>query len=186
MEKRVIVLMGPAGAGKSSVASYIKEKWQVPQVITHTTRAKRQGEEDGRDYYFESDQSFAQNHYLESVHYGGHQYGSSMEGLERAFEKKALVSIVLDTKGASTYRKILGDEAWLWYITTSDPAKLKKRLVARGDSKEAIEKRLTSAEFQRDLALPADLEGVATVIKNDDWTETKARIDDLVAGALKS
>ncbi|MBS9336856.1 guanylate kinase [Fructobacillus papyrifericola] len=184
MAKRVIVLMGPAGAGKSSVASYIKERFGIPQVITHTTRAMRQGEEDNVDYYFEDDQSFDQKHFLEEVNYGGHRYGSSMEGLERAWSRNDLASIVLDTKGGETYQEILHDQAWLWYVTVSKVEELEKRLVARGDAKQAIEKRLSSAEFKRDLSLPDSLKNKAVVIENDDWTTTKRQIDGLIQGTF--
>ncbi|MBS9335623.1 guanylate kinase [Fructobacillus sp. M1-13] len=177
MKNRVIVLMGPAGAGKSSVASYIEEKWGIPQVITHTTRAKRIGETDGVDYYFESKASFETKHFLESVNYGGHRYGSSIEGLKRGFEKAPFVSIVLDTKGGQTYEERLGEQAWLWYVTVSNVAELRSRLIARGDDEKAIVQRLSSAEFKRDLALPKAFENKALVIKNDDWEKTKQAID---------
>lgn len=183
MEKRVIVLMGPAGAGKSSVASYLKEKWMIPQVITHTTRLKRLGEKDGVDYYFESPDSFERNHYLERVTYAGNQYGSSVEGLQKGFAKSSFLSIVLDTKGAETYLKELGAKAWLWYVTVSDVNVLEKRLYKRGDAAAAIQERLASSEFKRDLKIPETLKGKVTVVNNDDWQQTKRLIDRLIEGA---
>ncbi|WP_061992818.1 guanylate kinase [Fructobacillus ficulneus] len=179
-ENKVIVLTGPAGAGKTSIASYLKDRWQVPQVITHTTRAKRIGEVDGVDYYFESASSFLLNDYLESVHYSQADYGSSMEGLQKGWEQSSLACIVLDTKGAETYLKRLGSQAWVWYVTIGDVAKLEKRLVDRGDDQAAVHVRLTAPEFKRDLQLPEELEGHATVLKNDDWQETCQEVDRLI------
>ena len=96
--KHVIVITGATGTGKTTVSTYLKTKYQIPRIITHTTRPKRPGEQDGVDYYFETDASFGHNHFLEAVTYAGYQYGSSYEGLERAFEKSDLVSIVLIPK----------------------------------------------------------------------------------------
>ncbi|USS91716.1 guanylate kinase [Fructobacillus americanaquae] len=177
---RVIVLTGPAGAGKTSIATYLKEKWRVPQVITHTTRPKRAGEVDGLDYYFETKDSFLLNHYLESVHYSQANYGSSKEGLEKAWQKNNLASIVLDTKGAETYQKILGDQAWIWYVTIKDVVKLENRLIARGDETDRVQDRLSAPEFQRDLKLPDQLQGGAEIIVNDDWQQTCDQVDRLV------
>lgn len=180
MNRKVFVITGTAGTGKTTIAQYLHEQYQMPQVITHTTRAPRSGEVNNRDYYFETPASFAKNHYLEAVEYSGNQYGSSQEGLERAFAKNRFVSIVLDTKGAQTYAQVLGDEAVIIYLTVSDHTVLNERLVQRGDEQARIAKRLASADYARDLVLPAGLAGVAHVIVNDDLAQTKRVIDDLV------
>ncbi|MCO0832656.1 50S ribosome-binding GTPase [Fructobacillus sp. W13] len=180
MQKRVIVIMGAAGVGKTSICSYIGKKFGIPQVITHTTRAMREGEVDGKDYYFETPSSFKEKHFLESVTYAGNSYGSSIEGLNRAWEQSDLVVTVLDTKGGITYKEELGDQAWLWYVTISDQGKLVERLHQRGDGDEAVEKRISSPEFKRDLALPAVLKGKAEVLVNDDWESLKLQVDGLI------
>lgn len=110
-ENRVIVITGASGAGKTSVARYLWEKYGVPRVITHTDREPREGEIDGVDYYFENLDSWHQNHFIEQVNYSGHKYGSSYEGLERAWAKSkqsnhpGIISLVVDTVGAITYKK---------------------------------------------------------------------------------
>ncbi|QBO36510.1 guanylate kinase [Periweissella cryptocerci] len=180
MNQKVFVITGTAGTGKTTIAQYLHNQYQMPQVITHTTRAPRDGEVDNRDYYFETPASFEKNHYLEAVEYSGNRYGSSREGVERAFAKNPFVSIVLDTKGATTYAQVLGDEAVIIYLTVSNHAVLNERLVQRGDEQARIAKRLASADYVRDLVLPADLVGVAHVIVNDDLTATKRKIDELV------
>ncbi|MBS9338950.1 guanylate kinase [Fructobacillus sp. M2-14] len=180
MQKRVIVIMGATGVGKTSICSYIGEKYNIPQVITHTTRPMRDGEADGVDYYFETPASFKEKHFLESVSYAGNSYGSSMEGLKKAWAKSDLAVTVLDTKGGITYKEELGDQAWLWYVTVSDQKELVERLHERGDGDVAVEKRINSAEFKRDLKLPEELEGNAEVLLNDDWKSLKAQVDGLI------
>ncbi|MTV82110.1 AAA family ATPase [Secundilactobacillus folii] len=184
--KHVIVITGATGTGKTTVSTYLKSKYQIPRIITHTTRPKRPGEKNGVDYYFETPESFSQNHYLESVTYAGYQYGSSFEGLQRAFEKADLVSIVLDTKGAETYVQQLKEQVVVLFLTVSRATTLHERLRDRGDQIEMIKSRIKSKEYFRDLFLPADLKKVAQVLQNDDWNQTQDKLDELVASLQPS
>lgn len=181
VSNRIFVITGPTGSGKTTVSHYLKTRYAVPQVITHTTRAPRNGEVDGQDYYFESPASFATKHYLEHVTYSGNQYGSSREGLNAAWAKSPLISIVLDTAGAITYARELGAEAVIIYLEVPDQGALIDRLTKRGDLPHRIQKRVASSEYLRDQELPAGLVGHAHVIVNDDWKATQTRLDDLVA-----
>lgn len=109
--KKLIVITGPAGSGKTSLRDYVIDKYHAAKVITHTTRAPRYGEQNGIDYYFENNESFNQLHLLEHVEYSNAKYGSSMEGINEAWSKNDLAIIVLDTLGASTYKEKLGNQA---------------------------------------------------------------------------
>ena len=175
---KIIVIIGPTGAGKTTTAEYLKNKFQVEQIITHTTRPKRKNEKEGIDYYFETKDSFPKNHFLEQVTYSNYQYGSSKEGIERAYQKSPIVSIVLDTKGAETYVKELGNEVQVLYLKVKDEATIKQRLLKRGDSLSSIESRLKTPEYKRDLVLPEALKPYTVIINNDDWTETQNKLND--------
>ncbi|MBS0949669.1 guanylate kinase [Weissella minor] len=186
LERKVFVVTGNTGTGKTSVTKYLNEFFEMPKVITHTTRKPREGEMDQVDYYFESADSFKQNHFLEQVDYNGNQYGSSKEGLERAFEKNPLITIVLDTKGAATYLEALPeDEVVVMYLTVSKERDLYQRLVKRGDDVQSINSRLSSEEFVRDAQLPPALASKAHVVVNDDWEETKRKVDAIVKQAIQ-
>lgn len=178
--QRVIVLTGAAGTGKTTVQNYLKDTYGIPPIITHTTRATRAGEQDGINYYFENEASFAKLHLLENVQYAGHRYGSSWEGLERALSHHQFASIVLDTAGAITYQQKLGKQAQILFLEVDQPAEIKTRMLNRGDQLVDVEKRMQSAEVNRDLRLPAALEGHATVIKNENWADTKSEIDRII------
>ncbi|MBW1605277.1 guanylate kinase [Lactobacillus sp. Sy-1] len=181
MKKMVLVITGAAGSGKTTLCKYICNKFHLPKVVTHTTRAPRTGEQNGVDYYFETDDSFAKRHFLESVDYAGAQYGSSLEGLEAAWKTASLACIVLDTKGAIEYQRQLGSQVITIYLTVDNgknsAACLRKRMEERGDDPEKIAKRMQSAENQRDQQLPAELKNHAVVIKNDDLTVAKQQVD---------
>ncbi|GEP74279.1 AAA family ATPase [Weissella thailandensis] len=184
MNRKVFVLTGNTGTGKTTVANYLNEFYEMPKVITHTTRPPREGEIDQIDYYFETEQSFENNHYLESVAYANYRYGSSYEGLERAWEKSPLISIVLDTAGAKTYSEKLGDAAVVIFLTVTKTDELLGRLSKRGDNLEETRRRMASEEYQRDVQLPEPLQGIAHVVVNDDWLSTKEKIDNIVKQAL--
>ncbi|WP_290033088.1 guanylate kinase [Ligilactobacillus cholophilus] len=178
--KHLIILCGASGTGKTTIQQYLKDKYQMPRVITHTTRKKRDNEIDGVDYYFETDKSFDQKHYFESVNYDGKKYGSSQEALQEAWKKSDFATLVVDTPGAISYVKALGNQVTVFHIQVSDLKELKKRLIKRGDNAELVKQRLASKESQRDLNVPIEIKQNTIIIHNDDWNLTKKKIDQAV------
>lgn len=177
---KVFVITGATGVGKTTIARYLQDTYRMPRVLTHTTRPPREREEDGIAYYFETDNSFEKNHYLERVQYAGYKYGSSYEALERAWEKNPYATIVLDTAGAITYSQELGEQAVIIFVTVTHPDMLIDRVQVRGDDPLVVEQRIASPEFLRDVTLPKELKNVAYELANDDWAKTKVRLDLLV------
>ncbi|MGO2298977.1 guanylate kinase [Paucilactobacillus nenjiangensis] len=180
MMKRVLVITGATGSGKTTVSKYLQSKYHLPKVITHTTRKPREGETNGVDYNFETRESMRKLDLLEQVTYDFNLYGSSMEGLNQAWKKDDLVTIVLDTKGAVTYKQKLGDQAVIVFLTVSEPDSLKDRLASRGDERIALVQRIKSAEYHRDLKIPKQLDGHSHVIVNDDWNQTKIALGHIM------
>lgn len=180
MGKHIFVITGPTGSGKTTIKNYLNSQYQIPTIITHTTRPKRTNEVDGQDYYFEDHQSFSNNNFLESVEYAGNKYGSSYEGLEKGFEKSNLVCIVLDTKGAITYKNKLGEKVVPIFLKVKSNRDLKKRMLKRGDDINIINQRLISNEYKRDLEVPDELKESAVVFENNDLKSTKQKLDQLI------
>lgn len=179
-ENKVIVITGAAGTGKTTVQKYLLKEFGLKRVLTHTTRPMRAGEQNGVDYYFEDDESFERNHYLERVSYSGYQYGSSFEALQQAWHQGRIATIVLETLGAITYAEKLGDQAVILFMTVRNHAQLKERMQIRGDNPKMIAKRLGSKEHERDLELPAALKNRAIEIDNTNWSTTKQQLDNIV------
>ena len=117
--KKIILIAGPSGAGKTTISDYLNEKYGIPRVLTHTTRPMRPGEKQNVSYHFETDESFKTLHFFEHVRYGSYQYGSSREALNLAWKKSDLVSLIVDIKGVYTYLKQLGNKVYFLYVTTS-------------------------------------------------------------------
>lgn len=175
---KLILIAGPSGAGKTTISTYLMEKFHIPRVLTHTTRPMRPGERANESYYFESKTSFARLHFFEHIHYGNYQYGSSREALNRVWEQHDLVSLIVDIQGARSYLQQLPDQICFIYVTVSARSTLEQRLRNRGDDPAKIANRLSGAELNE---LPADLMPSATVIRNDNWEKTKKQLDQIVA-----
>ena len=178
--QRIIIIAGPSGVGKTTITDYLLQKYNIPRVITHTTRPKRKNEKEGQSYYFETDETFKKYHFFEHVKYGNYQYGSSREALERAWQKNDLVTLIVETDGVKTYLEKLGEKAYFIYLTVSDEKFLRQRLIARGDDPQEIDKRLNSREFKRDLKLDPYLSAQAHYIENDKLELTKNKVDKIV------
>lgn len=177
--KKIILIAGPSGAGKTTISNYLHKKYDIPRVITHTTRPMRDGEKDGKDYYFEIDDTFNKLHFFEHVKYGNFKYGSSREALNSAWKKHDLVSLIVDIKGIKSYiTQLKPTEFYFLYVTTSTIDELKERLIRRGDSIESVKERLSGEELNR---LPEELKPYAHILLNDSWQKTTEQLDALVA-----
>lgn len=176
--KKIILIAGPSGAGKTTISDYLNEKYDIPRVLTHTTRPMRVGERQNVSYHFETDDSFKHLHFFEHVKYGSYQYGSSREALNLAWEKHDLVSLIVDIQGVYSYIKQLGDKVYFLYVTTSTKEELKERLLKRGDDPEKIKERLSGSELN---LLPADLKQYAHVIVNDNLNKTKETLNSIIS-----
>lgn len=175
--KKIILIAGPSGAGKTTISNYLTKHFNIPRVVTHTTRPIREDEVENESYFFENDDSFAKLHFFEHVHYGEYQYGSSREALEEAWSKHDLVSLIVDIKGIRSYLDQLGGQCYFLYVTTKDLGELKKRLLERGDSPQDVKKRLSGQELN---ALTADLKPKAHILINDEWEQTSHKLAQIV------
>lgn len=175
--KKIILIAGPSGAGKTSIAHYLKTRYHLPRVVTHTTRPRRPDEKDGTSYYFEMPATFKKLHLFESVKYNGYLYGSSQEGLDKAWQKSNLVTLIVEIQGVQSYLQKLGQQVYFLYVTAAKD-ELRQRLLRRGDSPVLVQKRLTGAALNN---LPSNLKSAAHILQNDDWDKTRMALDQLVA-----
>ncbi len=153
----VLVLSGPSGAGKSSLINKIAgDIGDFYFSISTTTRAMREGEEEGVHYHFVSEEEFQKDieddYFLEHAVVHGNYYGTSLKPVKKALSEGKLVIFDIDVQGNMAVTNRLGDITTSVFITPPSLSELKKRLVNRStDSDEVIDGRIKMAkrEIQR-------------------------------------
>lgn len=144
---RVFVVSGPSGAGKTSIVKRFLEKDSNSIFsVSYTTRERREGEEDGKDYHFVSEEEFRkmieEGLFLEWEEVHGHLYGTPKKDVIDALNGGRDVILDVDVKGALKIKENLED-AVLIFIEPPDIEELRRRLRKRGEKE--IEMRLKRA-----------------------------------------
>jgi len=179
----IFLITAPSGAGKSSlVNALLAQDTALRLSVSCTTRAPREGEIDGKDYYFVSETRFLamqqDNELLESAHVHGNYYGTPRAPMLQAMQQGQDILLEIDWQGAAQVRKLLPSTTGIFILPPSVQA-LEQRLRARGkDSEAVIAERMAAAESE--IAHATDFE---YVIVNQDFTDALQQIYQIVASA---
>jgi guanylate kinase len=146
----LIVVSGPSGVGKSTITNHLKNHPRFWVSISATTRARRAGEVDNKDYMFVSDEQFDRmvknKEFLEWAEFTGAKYGTPAEPVSKALAKGLNVILEIELNGARQVRKN-APRAILVFIEPPSWSELESRLLNRGtESSELIERRLARAK----------------------------------------
>jgi guanylate kinase len=151
----IFIISAPAGTGKTTLVRKLCEEFPcVVENVSYTTRTRRKGEVEGRDYFYVTEEEFkskiATDEFLEHAQVFGHYYGTSKYTVEELRRSGKHVVLVIDTQGAQQLQAKL--DAVYIFIRPPDLNELKRRLINRkSESTEAAAHRLSWAE--RELAL---------------------------------
>jgi guanylate kinase len=183
----VFVVTGTSGEGKSTLAKRLVQRMpELELAISATTRPQRPGEENGRDYWFISEEEFdrrlAENDFLEWVRlpWGpGYRSGTLFSELKRIRGEGRSPLLEIETKGALAVRDRV-EGAVTIFVTAPSKEELEHRLRTRATESEGeIEERLAVAESQLELESEFDHR-----IVNDDLERAFAELEEIVRKEL--
>ena len=185
MRPTLFVVTGPSGAGKGTlIRRLVERRDDLAVAISATTRPRRPGEEDGREYHFLSEEEFLRRvragDFLEHVCYvSGHRYGTLRQEVERITATGRSCVLELETQGAREV-KSAEPEAVTIFVEAPSFDELERRLRERAtESAGEIGERLALARRQAEEA--ADFDHVVT---NADVDRAVREIEMIVDGAL--
>ena len=168
----LIVISGPSGVGKGTVrnALFEREGHDLVYSVSMTTRAPRNGEVNGREYYFVSREEFEErienNKFLEYAEFVGNYYGTPLDIIEKQLSEGHEVVLEIEVQGAMQVRKKMKDAVFI-FIAPPTMKDLKKRLNRRGtESEEIIKERYDKACREVELAHMYDYIVVNDTVEN--------------------
>lgn len=173
----LIVISGPSGVGKGTVrkALFEREGHDLVYSVSMTTRKPRDGEVDGSDYYFVSQEEFERqienDNLLEYAKFVGNYYGTPFDKVEEQLEKGNEVVLEIEVQGAIQVKAKKPDAVFIFIAPPSYEA-LEQRLRRRGtESEEIIKERLDKAHREIEQAPAYDY-----IVINDDVDNAADRI----------
>ncbi len=175
----VLLISGPSGSGKSTICKRLLEDPRVEFSVSATTRAKRSGEVDGRDYHFLSKEEFRRRteagEFIEWAEVYGNLYGTLRAPMDTALDAGRVYLVEIDVQGALQLMG-LGVVGVYVFVAPPDFEELRRRLVERGsESPESLVRRLNKAEDEYRERKKYD-----HVVINDDVERAVAEVRALV------
>ena len=176
----LIVLSGPSGSGKNTVCDEVKKNnSNIWESISMTSRKPRKGEEDGKAYYFVSENEFEENikndKMLEWAKFAGNYYGTPKESVQKHLDKGEDVILVIEIQGALQIKKKLPQALFIFLLPPS-MRELKRRLTDRHtESEEKILERLETAYKEIN-----EISKYNYVIINDKVEEAAQKLDAII------
>lgn len=189
----LLIISGPAGSGKNTVSEKLIEvsSGMVTRAVTTTTRPPREGEVDGRDYYFVSPKNFKarikNGDFYEWAVVHGRYYGTLKSEIAEKLKSGKDVILIIDVQGAKVWREVaalddaIGKSLHSVFIRPQSLDVIAARMRARGDSEDEIQKRLETAkgEFEQEKYFDRT---ILSSTREADFAELKNIYDTIKSG----
>lgn len=100
--KKLICIVGASGSGKDVCAKYLENKYNVPQLVSYTTREMRDGETDGVEHFFVNESDMPPRcEMMAYTLFGGNHYWTSKQGVRDMFDKSDIITYNIDEDGVN-------------------------------------------------------------------------------------
>ena len=179
--KKLIIITGPSGVGKGTVVKAIlKKDINIWLSISATTRKPRNGEEDGKDYYFLTTKKFKEminnEMFLEWAEFAGNYYGTPINKINEKIKHGSKVILEIEVEGACQVREKFPETIAI-FLLPPNKQELEKRIRNRGtDNEESILQRLERADFEMSSSKDFDY-----VLKNYEIDKTVDEILKIIS-----
>lgn len=199
----VFVISAPSGAGKTTICRKLLGRLDgIELSVSYTTRPRKAGETDGKDYCFISDAAFdrmiSSKEFLEHAAVFGRRYGTSREAVRAIVERGGDALLEIDVQGGRKVKEALPD-AVLVGVFPPDRRVLEQRLRGRGrDSRDEMEARLAAAAEEMRTLLGYDyivinddlekaVDGIACIVRSFRYRRdrVRARAEEIIRGTGK-
>lgn len=182
----LIIISGFSGAGKGTLVKQLLKNYDNYALsISMTTRAPREGERDGVEYFFTDKEKFEEQincgGMIEYAQYCGNYYGTPRAYVEQQLAQGKDVILEIEIQGALQVKELF-PESLLLFVTPPSAAELERRLVGRGtESADVVSKRLARASEESE-----GIEAYDYIVVNDILEDCVKELHSLVDAARKS
>lgn len=179
----VFIVSAPSGAGKTSlVAALLDSMDNICVSVSHTTREKREGEQEGINYHFVDHGTFEKlvkaDEFLEHAKVFGNYYGTSRPALKEQLDQGKDVILEIDWQGADQVRRLFPDCISIFILPPSLET-LRRRLTGRAqDAEDVIEARLKEAKGELEHYASADY-----LVVNDNFDQAVDELKAIITSA---
>ena len=180
MNPFTIILSSPSGGGKTTIARALLERRpDVGYSVSCTTRTPREGERDGRDYYFLTREEFIRRRdaalFAESAEVHGNLYGTLRSEVSRVLGTGRHVIMDIDVQGASQIRKVYPSSVTVFVLPPSGDVLLSRLKARNTESPRQLVARLHSA-----LREMHAVEEYEYIVVNDDLEQSVRRVSAII------